>query len=80
MLKQLLEGLQSVESIEDSFDRVRHRASTVPTNAQELKELISLLTFMLDTKKYQGIDMVQFERQVANSKQVLVESDDYYYI
>jgi len=80
MLQELLKEIDVVPSVVDGLQETRRLVEEGPKKPEDLLALVKLAAFGLDKNNSHNIDHNIILRQFSNCRQVLVQTDDYFYI
>lgn len=80
MLQQLLEHLSQLTSVTDKFVELEEKAAKVPESINDIIELVRLCKYQLDEEEFPELKQEQVLLELSECRQILVQSDEYFYI
>lgn len=80
MLIQLLEYLDSMESVPEMFVNVEKRALSKPQTKEDVLFLIKMSRYQIDSDQFPKLKQSEIFAAFNDCKQVLVKSDSDFYI
>ena len=80
MLQQLLDELSKTTSLLDKFYDLEERAKVTPQTTEQILDLLMLTKYDLTKENITYIDQSRIENEIVNCKQILIYTNDYFYI